>query len=245
MENWILELYEQLQGIGLADLEPSVLFSIGAALLALYFVLRSSRKTREAIENLRAENQKLKAELSSIESSLNEALKIRRQALSDKDSAAPLEAPFESAEVKERDSKTAEQETADEVRQSGAGDIQPKAEPEESAVEAKQSEETLTPEIETVKKEAVPATVFGGLTKTRSRFFSGLSKLFGSSSSIDQSALLELEELLITSDLGVQTSKKLLDSLRQQINGSGITEDSLRQNLQSSIEEILQDDAQA
>lgn len=52
-----------------------------------------------------------------------------------------------------------------------------------------------------------------GLTKTRETFSTGLEKVLSGKKRIDDALLEELEELLITSDIGVQTSLKLVDSI--------------------------------
>jgi fused signal recognition particle receptor len=52
-----------------------------------------------------------------------------------------------------------------------------------------------------------------GLTKTRETFSNGLENIFSGKKRLDDALLEELEELLITSDVGVQTSLKLVDSI--------------------------------
>jgi fused signal recognition particle receptor len=58
------------------------------------------------------------------------------------------------------------------------------------------------------------SSVDSGLSKTRSQLFVGLSRIFQGKSQIDQDALHSLEELLISSDLGVSTSEKLIQVVR-------------------------------
>ena len=52
-----------------------------------------------------------------------------------------------------------------------------------------------------------------GLSKTRKALSSRVDKLFSMGSGLDEDMLEELEELLITSDVGVETSMKLIESL--------------------------------
>ena len=58
--------------------------------------------------------------------------------------------------------------------------------------------------------------------RTRGQWFSHVTGLF-QRSQIDDSLWDELEELLISADVGVPTTMKLLDALRDRIRGSGIT----------------------
>ena len=58
-----------------------------------------------------------------------------------------------------------------------------------------------------------------GLSKTRETFSNGLDNIFSGKKRLDDALLEELEELLITSDIGIQTSLKLVDSIsRTQVN---------------------------
>jgi len=52
-----------------------------------------------------------------------------------------------------------------------------------------------------------------GLTKTRRTLTSGLDRLFSGKTVVDDDLLESLEELLITSDVGVQTTLKLIDRI--------------------------------
>ena len=54
-----------------------------------------------------------------------------------------------------------------------------------------------------------------GLSKTRRLLSTDIEDLFTGGRSIDDTLLEELEELLITSDIGVQTSMDLIDTIRQ------------------------------
>ena len=55
------------------------------------------------------------------------------------------------------------------------------------------------------------------LGKTRNSFVSQLDQLFLGKKAIDQELFDELEELLITADLGVNTTMELLDEARKRV----------------------------
>ena len=56
-----------------------------------------------------------------------------------------------------------------------------------------------------------------GLTKTRNNIVSNLNSIFNGFSSIDDDFYEELEEILIMSDIGVNTTEKILDNSKEQV----------------------------
>ncbi|MDF1591078.1 MAG: signal recognition particle-docking protein FtsY [Desulfobacterales bacterium] len=76
-----------------------------------------------------------------------------------------------------------------------------------------------------------------GLAKTRLSFTGGIEKLFAGRKTVDDGLLEELEELLITSDMGVQTAEKLI----ARITSAGMTDPAqLKTVLRNEIQTILQ-----
>lgn len=60
-----------------------------------------------------------------------------------------------------------------------------------------------------------------GLEKTRSGFVDKLQGLLGIGRKIDESLLEEIEEILLTSDIGVDTSEQIIDSVRDRVKTEG------------------------
>ena len=60
-------------------------------------------------------------------------------------------------------------------------------------------------------------TLDHGLSKTKESFFAKLSKSILGKSTVDDSVLDNLEETLITSDVGVETTLKIIDKLQERI----------------------------
>lgn len=60
-------------------------------------------------------------------------------------------------------------------------------------------------------------TLDQGLSKTKESFFAKLSKSILGKSTVDDSVLDNLEETLITSDVGVETTLKIIDKLQERI----------------------------
>ena len=79
-----------------------------------------------------------------------------------------------------------------------------------------------------------------GLEKTKSSFFEKLSKKVVGKSKIDDEDLDDIEEILITSDIGVETSLKIIESLEKKVEEEKyINSDELNKILKKEIEELL------
>lgn len=80
-----------------------------------------------------------------------------------------------------------------------------------------------------------------GLTKTRDNLKSGMDAIFNGFSEVDEDFYEELEEILIMSDIGVATTEKILDNLREKVKREKIKEISVcRKLLMDSIKEQMQ-----
>ena len=80
------------------------------------------------------------------------------------------------------------------------------------------------------------------LGKTRRGFFEKVKGLFVSTPKIDQSSLDDLEALLISSDLGVRTSARLLQGIKDQLQIHGaVSEEALRDALRDKMMAVLED----
>ncbi len=63
-----------------------------------------------------------------------------------------------------------------------------------------------------------------GLSKTKNALFGKLDQLFKGFSGVNEEMLEELEEVLITADVGVGPTERIIDSLRDRIRAERITE---------------------
>ncbi len=79
-----------------------------------------------------------------------------------------------------------------------------------------------------------------GLTKTREKFIDKIDEILHGSKKIDDELLDELEETLITSDVGMQTTEKLIEGLRKGVRKAEINSPADVKNfLSNQIREIL------
>lgn len=85
-----------------------------------------------------------------------------------------------------------------------------------------------------------------GLAKTRDNLVSGIDSIFRGFSEIDEDFYEELEEVLIMADIGVATTEKIIENLRQKVKEQKIKEiDVCRQLLIDSIKEQMRVDENA
>ncbi len=84
------------------------------------------------------------------------------------------------------------------------------------------------------------AAIKKGLASTRGGFIARLAKLFGGRTSIDSSLLEEIEEVLITADIGVKTSGRILERLGEQMqSGQLADEESVWRSLRAMASDVL------
>ena len=74
-----------------------------------------------------------------------------------------------------------------------------------------------------------------GLKKTRDSFMGALTGLVNSFTKIDEELFEELEEILIMSDIGVNTASKICDELRARIKKDGVTDPALIKGMLKEI----------
>lgn len=79
-----------------------------------------------------------------------------------------------------------------------------------------------------------------GLGKTKSSFDEKLNSAFSAFRKVDEELLEELEEILITSDIGLDTSVNIISNLRTRIKKENIKEaEEVKQALREEMEEVL------
>ena len=101
---------------------------------------------------------------------------------------------------------------------------------------SKSKKETLDP----VQKE----TLDQGLEKTKQTFFSKITRLLVGKSRVDQDVLDDLEEILITADVGVETTLKIIERIETRVSKDRvINSEELNQILRDEIIALLEENA--
>ena len=89
-------------------------------------------------------------------------------------------------------------------------------------------------------KEEERQTLDSGLAKTKESFFQKLTKTILGKSTVDEDVLDNLEETLITSDVGVETTLKVIDKLQERIKRDKyISTNELNSILRAEIAQLL------
>ncbi len=87
------------------------------------------------------------------------------------------------------------------------------------------------------------AKIAAGLKKTKDNFLGRLKKIFNYFTKIDEALFEELEEAMIMSDIGVETSEEICDRLRKMIKERGITDpNEIMELIQEVIGDMMGDD---
>ncbi len=92
-------------------------------------------------------------------------------------------------------------------------------------------------QVETTKQE-VSKTLKEKLAKTKSNFLGKLAEVIKLRSKVDKELMEDLEEMLLQSDVGVQTSCDIIDKLREEIRLNQITNPG---DVQKTLEEIIRE----
>lgn len=115
-----------------------------------------------------------------------------------------------------------------------------------------QEQDEITEEIEEkVQDEDIPkkkgffARLIEGLDKTRKNIIDKVDTVLGAFTKIDEDLFDELEEVLITADIGVETTMGIVENLRKNVKKKNITNpQEIKGLLIEEITEILLDDVQ-
>ncbi|MFO7559118.1 MAG: signal recognition particle-docking protein FtsY [Desulfobacterales bacterium] len=122
-------------------------------------------------------------------------------------------------------------EEAGEIREVESPDAEEAGLLEVDETEVLEQVEEITTEIE---PEGFFSRLKSGLSKTRNTFTGGLDRIFSSAQKIDDDLMEEIEELLITSDIGVQTTMSLVQKISEKASDISDSEE-LKRVLKTEI----------
>ena len=176
----------------------------------------------------------------------NEAEEIQPGEAADGDIPAEAgeDAPQQAAEVETAPEEPVTAPEEPEEPESPEGPEEPlqaaEAEPEPDESEPEETPELPEESEEKPKKVGFFEKLKNGLKKTKDGFMSKLELLMNSFTKIDEDFFEELEETLILSDIGAETSMEICDKLRQAVRRTGATDPAdVKQLLRGIIAEML------
>lgn len=113
-------------------------------------------------------------------------------------------------------------------------------------VESRPQEKVVTAAPPVVEVEKIvqpreePSSISRGMAKSRTSLLGKLKGLFSGGKNLELASLDDLEEMLITSDVGVRVAESLISSVRESVSGDrGVTETDLKQLLKEGIRKEL------
>ena len=118
-------------------------------------------------------------------------------------------------------------------------------EPLVDQLEEEIKEKEVIPEpnpVEVVSEETKKENLDTGLQKTKENFFSRISRAVAGKSTIDELVLDDIEEALITSDIGVDTTLKIIEKLEERVERDKyINSSELNNFLKEEISNLMKD----
>lgn len=80
-----------------------------------------------------------------------------------------------------------------------------------------------------------------GLQKTKNKLFTGITEAFTGKAIVDEEVLSRIEELLISADVGIDTTEQIIESARSNLkNNNGRDEASLKKSVFDEFKKILE-----
>lgn len=107
------------------------------------------------------------------------------------------------------------------------------------------AEDRAVAELEKARRERKLKRLRQGLAPTRSGFITTIGKLFIGKKEIDPALLTELEDALLTSDVGTKTAQKLLNSVKDALEKNELSDpEAVQDLLREAISQILSIEAE-
>ena len=201
------------------------------------------KKDKEIDENLK-EDQQVETQEAQAEPVAEEIPELEEELEEAADSAGELQAEAEVEVAEELQSASAEEAAEPEVQMEPEEDPEDEREENPEQKEEWEEEQEEAQEPQAAEPEAPAKGFFArlkeGLSKTTQSFTSKLDNLFKGYKTIDEDIYEELEEILITADVGFETTMRITEELRKRERENKIEEvEKLQEELEDIIEGIL------
>ena len=171
-----------------------------------------------------------------------EAIALARQAAIQA-SGETEEAPEQDAEAEETEPAEASEDAEPAEEPAEASEPEEAEQPEEPEDISGESEEVPEEEPEKPKKKGFFTKIRDGLRKTKDAMIARMQQVVNTFTKIDDDLFDQLEETMIMSDLGPETSVEICETLRKRVKERGVTDPSLIMGMiQEIITEMLGED---
>lgn len=199
------------------------------------------------LENLESEKENTKDEAKADEVVVEEEIVVETKSEEESDECEEVNVVLDEegvsifeetvAEVEE-DTLEEASESVEEIVEEEVEEIaEPAVEVEEIVPEESNNEGREKP---AAKKEGLFARLKRGLTKAKQGITDRIDEVLKSYTSVDEELFEDLEEVLITADVGVNTTMQIIDDLNDRVRSKKITDPmDVREELKEIVEEIL------
>lgn len=199
------------------------------------------------LENLESEKENTKDEAKADEVVVEEEIAVETKSEEESDECEEVNVVLDEegvsifeetvAEVEE-DTLEEASESVEEIVEEEVEEIaEPAVEVEEIVPEESNNEGREKP---AAKKEGLFARLKRGLTKAKQGITDRIDEVLKSYTSVDEELFEDLEEVLITADVGVNTTMQIIDDLNDRVRSKKITDPmDVREELKEIVEEIL------
>ena len=154
-----------------------------------------------------------------------------------KEAGEPVEEPELTASAEETAVEPPEEPAAAPAVAETLPQEEPTAPAEESLPEPETIEAPADADTQKEEKKSFWARVKSGILKTKNAIFGGVDNLLKHFVRVDEDLLEELEELLISADVGVNTTEQIIDELRDRIKDGRLKE---KEQITDTLREILE-----
>ena len=179
---------------------------------------------------------KKKDEESQNEAALEEGLTPEEEAAAEAAEAALLNGEEIAEEITEEIVEETVEETVEELVEEP---VEETAEEITEEIIVETTEEPVEEEIEeTATKKSFWGRLKTGLSKTRSALFAPVDSLLKAFTRVDEDLLEELEEILISADVGFTATEEIMDQLRERIKDGRLKE---KEQVMTALREIMTD----
>lgn len=199
------------------------------------------------LENLESEKENTKDEAKADEVVVEEEIVVETKSEEESDECEEVNVVLDEegvsifeetvAEVEEDTLEEASESVEEIVEEEAEEIVEPAVEVEEIVPEESNNEGREKP---AAKKEGLFARLKRGLTKAKQGITDRIDEVLKSYTSVDEELFEDLEEVLITADVGVNTTMQIIDDLNDRVRSKKITDPmAVREELKEIVEEIL------
>lgn len=199
------------------------------------------------LENLESEKENTKDEAKADEVVVEEEIAVETKSEEESDECEEVNVVLDEEGVSifeetvaEVEEKVAEEEAVEDLIDA-VEEIESIEEASDAIVETQVLEEANEGrEKPAAKKEGLFARLKRGLTKAKQGITDRIDEVLKSYTSVDEELFEDLEEVLITADVGVNTTMQIIDDLNDRVRSKKITDPmDVREELKEIVEEIL------